>query len=145
VLHISKRPKPVNLVHCPSCNRHEPFCYSCRHRPTPKNTSRGNPGCAVGPQTPTDTSCFCASLALVPPRRNSRLRVPRHAPTPKSLHHRLLPTLLVSAHARRAIDDGYLGLRPHVCGQAEIWICSHLLRHSAGSAQQKKNKQLAVE
>jgi hypothetical protein len=53
VLRISKRPEPVNLVHCSSCNRHEPFCYSCRHRPTPKNTLRGNPGCAVGPKTPT--------------------------------------------------------------------------------------------
>jgi hypothetical protein len=53
VLRISKRPEPVNLVHCSSCNRHEPFCYSRRHRPTPKNTSRGNPGCAVGPKTPT--------------------------------------------------------------------------------------------
>jgi hypothetical protein len=53
VLRISKRPEPVTLVHCPSCNRHEPFCYSCRHRPTPKNTLRGNPGCAVGPKTPT--------------------------------------------------------------------------------------------
>jgi hypothetical protein len=36
VLRISKRPEPVNLVHCPSCNWHEPFCYSRRHRPTPK-------------------------------------------------------------------------------------------------------------
>jgi hypothetical protein len=53
VLRISKRPEPVNIVHCPSCNWHEPFCYSCRHRPTPKNTLRGNPGCAVGPKTPT--------------------------------------------------------------------------------------------
>jgi hypothetical protein len=53
VLRISKRPKPVNLVHCPSCDQHEPFCYSRRHRPTPKNTLRGNPGCAVGPKTPT--------------------------------------------------------------------------------------------
>jgi hypothetical protein len=53
VLCISKRPKPVNVVHCPSCIWHEPFCYSCRHRPTLKNTSRGNPGCAVGPKTPT--------------------------------------------------------------------------------------------
>jgi hypothetical protein len=70
VLRTSKRPEPVNLVHCPSCDRHEPFCYSCRHRPTPKNTLRGNPGCAVGPKTPTvwlkdlcaefcgDTSCI---------------------------------------------------------------------------------------
>jgi hypothetical protein len=54
VLRISKRPEPINLVHCSSCNRHEPFCYSRRHRPTPKNTLRGNPGCAVGPKTPTD-------------------------------------------------------------------------------------------
>jgi hypothetical protein len=53
VLRISKRPEPVNIVHCPSCNWHEPFCYSHRHRPTPKNTLRGNPGCAVGPKTPT--------------------------------------------------------------------------------------------
>jgi hypothetical protein len=50
VLRISKRPEPVNIVHCPSCNRHEPFCYSRRHRPTPKNTFRGNPGCAVDPK-----------------------------------------------------------------------------------------------
>jgi hypothetical protein len=53
VLRISKRPEPVNLVHRPSCNWHEPFCYSRRHRPTPKNTLRGNPGCVVGPKTPT--------------------------------------------------------------------------------------------
>jgi hypothetical protein len=58
VLRISKRPEPVNLVHCPSCDRHEPFCYSRRHRPTPKNTLRGNPGCAVGPKTPTGLSDF---------------------------------------------------------------------------------------
>jgi hypothetical protein len=57
VLRISKRPEPVNLVHCPSCTRHEPFCYSCRHRPTPKNTLRGNPGCAVGPKTATAPDC----------------------------------------------------------------------------------------
>jgi hypothetical protein len=56
MLHISKRPEPVNLVHCPSCTWHEPFCYSRRRRPTPKNTLRGNPGCAVGPKTPTETS-----------------------------------------------------------------------------------------
>jgi hypothetical protein len=55
VLRISKRPEPVNIVHCPSCNWHEPFCYSRRHRPTPKNTLRGNPGCAVGLKTPTGT------------------------------------------------------------------------------------------
>jgi hypothetical protein len=53
VLRISKRPEPVNTVHCSSCIRHEPFSYSRRHRPTPKNTLRGNPGCAVGPKTPT--------------------------------------------------------------------------------------------
>ena len=53
VLRTSKRPEPANLVHCPSCDRHEPFCYSRQHRPTPKNTLRGNPGCAVGPKTPT--------------------------------------------------------------------------------------------
>jgi hypothetical protein len=53
VLRTSKRPEPANLVHCPSCDRHEPFCYSRRHRPTPKSTLRGNPGCAVGPKTLT--------------------------------------------------------------------------------------------
>jgi hypothetical protein len=66
VLRISKRPEPVNLVYCSSCNRHEPFCYSCRHRPTPKITLRGNPGCAVGPKTPTAA-----------PFRESRVQVPR--------------------------------------------------------------------
>jgi hypothetical protein len=53
VLRISKRPKPVNTVHCSSCIRHEPFSYSRRQCPTPKNTLRGNPGCAVRPKTPT--------------------------------------------------------------------------------------------
>jgi hypothetical protein len=53
VLRISKRLEPVNTVHCPSCIWHKPFCYSRGHRSTPKNTSRGNPGCAVGPKTPT--------------------------------------------------------------------------------------------
>jgi hypothetical protein len=53
VLRISKRLEPANIVHCPSCIQHEPFCYSRRHRPTPKNTLRGNPGCVVGPKTPT--------------------------------------------------------------------------------------------
>jgi hypothetical protein len=52
VLRISKRPEPVNTVHCSSCIRHEPFSYSRRYHPTPKNTLRGNPGCAVGPKTP---------------------------------------------------------------------------------------------
>jgi hypothetical protein len=63
VLRISKRPEPVNIVHCPSCIWHEPFCYSRRHRPTPKNTLRGNPGCAVGPKTPTESAREEASLA----------------------------------------------------------------------------------
>jgi hypothetical protein len=58
VLRISKRPEPVNSVHCPSCAWHEPFCYSRRHRPTPKNTSRGNLRCAVGPQN-TDSLWRC--------------------------------------------------------------------------------------
>jgi hypothetical protein len=40
VLRISKRPEPVNTVHCLSCIWHEPFSYSRRHRPTPK-TPRG--------------------------------------------------------------------------------------------------------
>jgi hypothetical protein len=53
VLRIPQRPKPVNIVHCPSCIWHEPFGYSRRHRPTSKIPSRGNPGCAVGPKTPT--------------------------------------------------------------------------------------------
>jgi hypothetical protein len=78
VLRTSKRPEPVNLVHCPSCDRHEPFCYSCRHRPTPKNTLRGNPGCAVGPKTPTPADLetlprqSCATLIL----RSRRLGPP---------------------------------------------------------------------
>ena len=62
VLRTSKRPEPANLVHCPSCDRHEPFCYSRRHRPTPKNTLRGNPGCAVGPKTPTIIEVIKACL-----------------------------------------------------------------------------------
>jgi hypothetical protein len=62
VLRISKRPEPVNLVHCSSCNQHEPFCYSCRHRPTPKNTLRGNPRCAVGPKTPTKGARLYATV-----------------------------------------------------------------------------------
>jgi hypothetical protein len=60
VLRISKRHEPVNTVHCSSCIRHEPFSYSRRHRPTPKNTLRGNPGCAVGPKTSTDLDYFAA-------------------------------------------------------------------------------------
>jgi hypothetical protein len=50
VLRISKRPEPVNLVHCSSCDRHEPFCYSRRHRPTPKNTLRATPGVRSDPK-----------------------------------------------------------------------------------------------
>jgi hypothetical protein len=97
VLRTSKRPEPVNLVHCPSCDRHEPFCYSRRHRPTPKNTLRGHPGCAVGPKTPTVPT----QLSLVarettpnpttwaapgPPRgqrRQSTLRCQRWVRTPR--------------------------------------------------------------
>ena len=50
MLRISKRPEPVNIVHCPSCNWHEPFCYSRRHRPTPKNTLRATPGVRSDPK-----------------------------------------------------------------------------------------------
>jgi hypothetical protein len=50
VLRISKRPEPVNTVHCSSCIWHEPFCYSRRHRPTPKNTSRATPGVRSDPK-----------------------------------------------------------------------------------------------
>jgi hypothetical protein len=56
VLRVSKQPEPVNIIHCPSCIWHEPFCYSHRHRPTPKNTLRGIPGCAVGPKTLTPSA-----------------------------------------------------------------------------------------
>jgi hypothetical protein len=41
------------IVHSFSCAQHEPSSYSRQHRPTPKNTLRGNPGCAVRPKTPT--------------------------------------------------------------------------------------------
>ena len=41
------------IVYSFSCAQHEPSSYSRQHRPTPKNTLRGNPGCAVGPKTPT--------------------------------------------------------------------------------------------
>jgi hypothetical protein len=68
VLRISKRPEPVNIVHRPSCIWHEPFCYSRQHRPTPKNTLRGNPGCAVGPKTPTKvTSLTAFEAGALPP------------------------------------------------------------------------------
>jgi hypothetical protein len=61
VLRVSKRPEPANIVHCPSCIWHEPFCYSRRYRPTPKNTLRGIPGCVVGPKTPTDCAMESAT------------------------------------------------------------------------------------
>jgi hypothetical protein len=50
VLRISKRPEPVNIVSCLSCVWHEPFCYSRRHHPTPKNTSRGTLGVRSDPK-----------------------------------------------------------------------------------------------
>jgi hypothetical protein len=71
VLRTSKRPEPANLVHCPSCDRHEPFCYSRRHRPTPKNTLRGNPGCAVGPKTPT----ICSTGAKGSTQTNKKSKI----------------------------------------------------------------------
>jgi hypothetical protein len=55
VLRISKRPEPVNLVHCPSCDRHEPFCYSRRHRPTPRKHLEGQPR-VCGRTQNTDTT-----------------------------------------------------------------------------------------
>jgi hypothetical protein len=76
VLRISKRPEPVNIVHCPSCIWHEPFCYSRRHRPTPKKTLRGNPGCAVGPKTPTLMSRLLDCGTSAATRGN-----PLHGPT----------------------------------------------------------------
>src|SRR5688572_29580917 len=50
VLHISKRPEPVKTVHCPSCIWHEPFCYSQRHRPTPKTPRGATPGVRSDPK-----------------------------------------------------------------------------------------------
>jgi hypothetical protein len=49
VLRISKRPEPVH--HC-SQFLVRPARTIELHRPTPKNTLRGNPGCAVGTKTP---------------------------------------------------------------------------------------------
>jgi hypothetical protein len=46
-------PNMYIIVHSFSCALHEPSRYSRQHRPTPKNTLRGNLGCAVGPKTPT--------------------------------------------------------------------------------------------
>jgi hypothetical protein len=48
-------PNMYIIVHSFSCAQHEPSSYSRQHRPTPENTLRGNPGCAVGPKTPTVT------------------------------------------------------------------------------------------
>jgi hypothetical protein len=80
VLRISKRPEPVNIVHCPSCNWHEPFCYSRRHHPTPKNTLRGNPGCVSDPKhrqapRPERLRC-CFRCRLLPLGRSVAARPP---------------------------------------------------------------------
>jgi hypothetical protein len=72
VLRISKRPEPVNMVYCPSCIWHEPFWYSRRHRPTPKNTLRGNHGCAVGPKTPTARTKETGADRSAPPGRGRK-------------------------------------------------------------------------
>jgi hypothetical protein len=50
VLRISKQPEPVNIVHCSSCIWHEPFCYSRRHRPTPKTPRGATPGVRSDPK-----------------------------------------------------------------------------------------------
>jgi hypothetical protein len=50
VLRISKRPEPVNTVHCLSCIRHEPFSYSRRHRPTLKTPRGATPGVRSDPK-----------------------------------------------------------------------------------------------
>ena len=50
VLRITKRPEPVNLVHRLSCDRHEPFCYSCRYLPTPKTPRGATPGVRSDPK-----------------------------------------------------------------------------------------------
>jgi hypothetical protein len=50
VLRISKRPEPVNIVHCSSCIGHEPFSYSRRHRPTPKTPLGATPGVRSDPK-----------------------------------------------------------------------------------------------
>jgi hypothetical protein len=76
VLRVSKRPEPANIVHCPSCIWHEPFCYSRRHRPTPKNTLRGIPGCAVGPKTPTRANGRVRDLRKTRGRANGREGAP---------------------------------------------------------------------
>jgi hypothetical protein len=60
------------IVHSFSCALHEPSSYSRQHRPTPKNSLRGNPGCAVGPKTPTGRhSHSLALLELTTPRVGS--------------------------------------------------------------------------
>jgi hypothetical protein len=80
VLRISKRPEPVNIVHCPSCIWHEPFCYSRRHRPTPKNTLRGIPGCAVGPKTPTTRAAKTAQQVKSTSAAHIKSEIKLHSP-----------------------------------------------------------------
>jgi hypothetical protein len=50
VLRVSNRPEPVNIVHRPLCIWHEPFCYSRRHRPTPKTPRGATPGVRSDPK-----------------------------------------------------------------------------------------------
>jgi hypothetical protein len=65
VLRISKRPEPVNIVHCPSCIWHEPFCYSRRRRPTPKKHLEGQPR-VCGRTQNTDTRGLFPSRRRIP-------------------------------------------------------------------------------
>jgi hypothetical protein len=65
VLRISKRPEPVNIVHCPSCIWHEPFCYSHRRRPTPKKHLEGQPR-VCGRTQNTDTRGLFPSRRRIP-------------------------------------------------------------------------------
>jgi hypothetical protein len=58
VLRISKRPEPVNTVHCSSCIWHEPFSYSRRHRPTPKAPWGATPGVWSDPMGEYGTSYY---------------------------------------------------------------------------------------
>jgi hypothetical protein len=99
VLRISKRPEPVNIVHCPSCNWHEPFCYSRRRRPTPKNTLRGNPGCAVGPKTPTGTPrAPMTTVVLSPLRKQGDVSKDPTAPTAVLLQGSSTPPTATTSH-----------------------------------------------
>jgi hypothetical protein len=70
-------PNMYIIVHNFSCALHEPSSYSRQHRPTPKNTLRGNPGCAVGPKTPARDTCINYKETLSVARRNAR----RHTST----------------------------------------------------------------